>query len=51
MACVIRQLTAKDAHKVMLDSGVRFNDLGTFQRANSYPAVKPPLPITTNKAA
>lgn len=32
----IRQLTAPVAHKVMREHGVRFNDLGTFQRANHY---------------
>jgi fatty acid desaturase len=30
----IRQMTAKVAHKVMADMGVRFNDFGTFARAN-----------------
>jgi hypothetical protein len=30
----IRQMTAKVAHKVMADMGVRFNDFGTFSRAN-----------------
>ena len=32
----IRQLTVKDAHKVMREQGVRFNDLGTFKRANRF---------------
>jgi len=32
----IRQLTAPEAHRVMREHGVRFNDLGTFQRANRY---------------
>lgn len=32
----IRQLTASKAHKVMREQGVRFNDLGTFKRANRY---------------
>lgn len=32
----IRQLTAGPAHRVMREMGVRFNDLGTFQRANRY---------------
>ncbi|MCH9829329.1 MAG: fatty acid desaturase [Gammaproteobacteria bacterium] len=32
----IRQLTAARAHKVMREMGVRFNDLGTFRRANRY---------------
>jgi nucleoid DNA-binding protein len=30
----IRQMTAKVAHKVMAQMGVRFNDFGTFARAN-----------------
>ncbi|MDX1670566.1 MAG: fatty acid desaturase [Limnobacter sp.] len=32
----VRQLTAKRAHKVMREMGVRFNDLGTFTRSNRY---------------
>ncbi len=32
----IRQLSAADAHKVMRENGVRFNDIGTFTRANRY---------------
>lgn len=32
----IRQLTAKRAHEVMREMGVRFNDIGTFRRANRY---------------
>jgi hypothetical protein len=30
----LRQMTARVAHRAMRDSGVRFNDLGTFRRAN-----------------
>jgi fatty acid desaturase len=30
----IRQWVAKDAHKVMREMGVRFNDFGSFRRAN-----------------
>jgi len=30
----IRQMTASVAHKVMREMGVRFNDFGTFARAN-----------------
>ena len=30
----VRQLTAKTAHPAMRNNGVRFNDLGTFRRAN-----------------
>ena len=32
----IRQWTSKKAHKVMREMGVRFNDLGTFKRANRF---------------
>ncbi len=32
----IRQMTAPVAHKVMRDMGVRFNDVGTFKRANRW---------------
>lgn len=35
----IRQLTAPVAHRVMAQMGVRFNDFGTFARANRYVAV------------
>lgn len=34
----IRHLTTKPAHKIMREMGVRFNDLGTFKRANRYHA-------------
>ncbi|MGJ3255206.1 MAG: fatty acid desaturase [Alcanivorax sp.] len=30
----VRQMTAKRAHVVLKENGVRFNDLGTFRRAN-----------------
>ncbi|GAA5630868.1 hypothetical protein Acal02_01483 [Acinetobacter calcoaceticus] len=32
----LRQMTAPVAHQVMRDMGVRFNDLGTFKRANRW---------------
>ncbi|ANF81813.1 fatty acid desaturase [Acinetobacter sp. NCu2D-2] len=32
----IRQMTAKTAHKVMKEVGVRFNDIGTFKRMNRW---------------
>jgi hypothetical protein len=32
----VRQLTARAAHRAMRDNGVRFNDLGTFRRANRF---------------
>lgn len=34
----VRQLTAPVAHRVMREVGVRFNDLGTFSRANRWRA-------------
>jgi fatty acid desaturase len=34
----IRQLSAPVAHKVMREMGVRFNDVGTFRRANRWSA-------------
>jgi len=44
----MRQWTAPYAHQLMREMGVRFNDLGTFRRANSFsltglakPAAKP----------
>ncbi|AOE82675.1 fatty acid desaturase [Pseudomonas sp. TCU-HL1] len=45
----IRQLTAPVAHKVMREMGVRFNDFGTFARANRWnpkeqPATQPAQP-------
>ncbi|MBI6568168.1 fatty acid desaturase [Pseudomonas synxantha] len=32
----IRQMTTRVAHKVMAEMGVRFNDFGTFARANRF---------------
>ena len=32
----VRQWTARAAHRVMFENGVRFNDLGTFRRANRF---------------
>ena len=32
----IRHFTRKKAHKIMRENGVRFNDLGTFKRANRF---------------
>lgn len=32
----IRQMTAPTAHRVMREMGVRFNDFGTFRRANRW---------------
>lgn len=36
----IRHITRKKAHEVMKANGIRFNDLGTFKRANRYHEVK-----------
>jgi fatty acid desaturase len=36
----IRQMIASDAHKIMREMGVRFNDSDTFFRANHYQADK-----------
>ncbi|MFZ6045700.1 fatty acid desaturase [Pseudomonas sp. CR3202] len=45
----IRQMTAPVAHRVMREMGVRFNDVGTFARANRWhpqekPAAQPARP-------
>jgi len=32
----VRQMTAAAAHRVMRENRVRFNDLGSFARANRY---------------
>lgn len=32
----VRQMTAASAHRVMREMGVRFNDFGTFRRANRW---------------
>lgn len=32
----VRQLTARKAHAAMREAGVRFNDFGTFRRANRF---------------
>lgn len=34
----LRQWTARQAHAVMREMGVRFNDFGTFRRANRWTA-------------
>ncbi len=36
----IRHITRKKAHKIMKENGVRFNDLGTFRRANRFHEIK-----------
>ena len=48
----IRQMTAPVAHKVMREMGVRFNDIGTFSRANRF-AIKEtaePQPVRAAQA-
>lgn len=40
----LRQMVAPRAHKVMREMGVRFNDLGTFRRANRWSAPGEPAP-------
>jgi hypothetical protein len=37
----IRQLTARTAHAALREVGVRFNDVGTFRRANRWGAYRP----------
>ena len=37
----LRQMTAPFAHKVLAEAGVRFNDFGTYKRANRYHLVQP----------
>ncbi len=32
----LRQMTAREAHRVMREMGVRFNDFGSFRRANRW---------------
>ncbi|MGE8351508.1 MAG: fatty acid desaturase [Pseudomonas protegens] len=46
----IRQMTAPVAHKVMAEMGVRFNDLGTFVRANRFTREEQAAPQTAHKA-
>lgn len=36
----IRHIARKKAHEVMKANGIRFNDLGTFKRANRYHEIK-----------
>ena len=44
----IRQATAKRAHAVMRENGVRFNDMGTFRRANRYAMADDAQPATAS---
>ncbi|HVK99368.1 MAG TPA: fatty acid desaturase [Dongiaceae bacterium] len=41
----IRQMTMKTAHRVMKECGVRFNDFGSFSRANRWSAAQQPEPV------
>ena len=47
----IRQLTVPFAHRVMREMGVRFNDFGTFARANRWQAQEKPTSATTQQVA
>ena len=47
----IRQLTVPFAHRVMREMGVRFNDFGTFARANRWRAQEKPTSATTQQVA
>lgn len=42
----IRQMTASVAHPLMREMGVRFNDLGTFRRANRWQAAPAAAPAS-----
>jgi len=45
----VRQVTARTAHRVLRDNGVRFNDFGTFTRDNRYAEESvAPSPSATN---
>ena len=47
----IRQLTAPVAHQVMREMGVRFNDFGTFARANRWQALAKATPAASQQTA
>ncbi len=47
----IRQLTLPFAHQVMREMGVRFNDLGTFARANRWTRVEQVQPAQQTQTA
>lgn len=44
----VRQLTAKKAHAVMREMGVRFNDIGTFGRNNRWTRKSEATPLLAN---
>lgn len=41
----IRQLAAKESHEVLREHGIRFNDMGTFSRANRFGKVESERPV------
>jgi len=45
----VRQMTARKAHAVMREVGVRFNDFGTFGRANRFARATGRAPIQTRE--
>lgn len=47
----LRQMTAPVAHKVMSEMGVRFNDFGTFARANRWFPLNKPALVASRQAA
>ncbi len=47
----IRQWTAPTAHKIMREMGVRFNDLGSFRRANRFDPARAPQAVASVSAA
>jgi fatty acid desaturase len=47
----IRQLSVPFAHKVMREAGVRFNDFGTFARANRWTRVTQEQPAAQSQTA
>ncbi|MEX6502046.1 fatty acid desaturase [Pseudomonas zhanjiangensis] len=47
----IRQLTVPFAHRVMREMGVRFNDVGTFARANRWTRTSEAQPAAQTQAA
>lgn len=47
----VRQLTARRAHAVMREMGVRFNDFGTFRRANRYTTAGAAQPVSEDASS
>lgn len=46
----VRQWTAPTAHRVMREMGVRFNDVGTFRRANRFERAAKQRPLDASQA-